>query len=365
MVGIYRDGEVDRRHPLKATLADLTRGGRYRRLLLGGLAPGDVADFIAQVAEGAPSPELAAAVHQQTEGNPFYVTEVVRLLASRGALDSPEAGDAMLRGALPEDVKTVVAERLGRLSDSCRTVLEVAAVVGRDFELRVLEAATGLDPERLLAVLEEAEVAREIIAVPGGLGRWRFAHALVREVVYEGLHAGRLIWLHGQVGEALEAVHSADLGPRLAELAHHFVAAAPGGNVARAVRAATLAGRRALEMLAWEEAAELFERGLAAWSWPIGPTGSSIASFSCPSVKPGWPPATCLPRAPPISGPANWPGGWGRPPPWPGRDWVWDWWSPAGWSTLWRLRSSRRRWAPSVPPTVHSAPGCWRGWPGR
>jgi DNA-binding CsgD family transcriptional regulator len=85
-------------------------------------------------------------------------------------------------------------------------------------------------------------------------------------VLYEGLPAARRVRLHGRVGEALEAVYAADPGPHLAELAHHFVAAAPGGKemVARAVRAATLAGRRALDLLAWEDAAGLFERALAA-----------------------------------------------------------------------------------------------------
>ncbi|HEX3211588.1 MAG TPA: LuxR C-terminal-related transcriptional regulator, partial [Actinomycetota bacterium] len=94
---------------------------------------------------------------------------------------------------------------------------------------------------------------------------WRFVHTLVREVLYEGLPAARRVRLHGRVGEALEAVYAADPGPHLAELAHHFVAAAPAGEetVARAVPVATLAGRRALELLAWEEAAGLFAQALA------------------------------------------------------------------------------------------------------
>jgi tetratricopeptide (TPR) repeat protein len=160
----------------------------------------------------------------------------------------------------------VVAERLGRLSDGCQGVLEVAAVLGRDFQLRVVQPTTGLDPARLLELVEEAEAARVVAAVPDGLGRWRFAHALVREVLYEGLPAARRIRLHGRVGEALEAVYVADPGPHLAELAHHFVAAAPGSQemAGRAVRLASAAGRHALEVLAWEEAADLFERALAA-----------------------------------------------------------------------------------------------------
>jgi DNA-binding CsgD family transcriptional regulator len=264
LVGSYRDSEVGRGHPLLRTLADLTRSQRSRRLLLGGLDPQDVASFVGSVAGVEPSPELVAAVHRMTDGNPFFVTEVVRLLAGQGRLDPVGAGTPVQAGGLPEGVKAVVAERLGRLSDDCRRLLEVAAVLGRDFELRVLQPASGLDPGRLLELLEEAEAARVVGAVPGGLGRWRFSHALVREVLYEGLPAARRVRLHGLVGEALEAVHGADPGPHLAELAHHFVAAAPGGEVARAVRVATLAGRHALDLLAWEEAAGLFERGLAA-----------------------------------------------------------------------------------------------------
>lgn len=265
VLGVYRHTEVDWGHPLLGTVADLTRGQHHRRLLLGGLDERDVASFVALITGVEPAPGLAAALQRQTDGNPFFVTEVVRLLASQGRLGAV-AGSPVLAAGLPEGVKAVVAQRLGRLSDDCQRVLEVAAVLGREFELRILQRASGLDGDRLLELLEEAEAARVVGAVPGGLGRWRFAHTLVREVLYEGLPAARRVRLHGRVGEALQAVYADDAGPRLAELAHHFVAAAPSSQemVGRAVRAATLAGRRALELLAWEEAAGLFERALAA-----------------------------------------------------------------------------------------------------
>ena len=222
VVGNYRQSEVGQGHPLLAAVADLTRG-QHRWLLLGGLGQRDVASFVAMAAGAEASEELAAEVYRQTDGNPFFVTEMVRLLASQGRLDPAARGAAVLRGGLPEGVRAVVAERLGHLSGDCRRILEVAAVVGRDFELRVLQPASGLDAERLLVLLEEAEAARVAGAVPGGLSRWRFAHALVREVLYEGLLAARRVHLHGLVGEALEAVYAADPGPHLAELAHHLV----------------------------------------------------------------------------------------------------------------------------------------------
>ena len=263
VVGSYRHTEVDQRHPLLGTVADLTRG-QHRRLLLGGLDEAEVASFIALVTGVAPSPALAVAVHQQTDGNPFFVTEVVRLLASQGQLGQhAETGSPVPAGGLPEGVRAVVTQRLGRLSDDCRG--GVAAVLGRGFQLRALQLASGRDSRQLLELLEEAEGARVVEAAPGGLASWRFVHTLVREVLYEGLPTARRVRLHGRVGEALEAVYAADRGPHLAELAHHFVAAAPAGEetVARAVQMATLAGRRALELLAWEEAAGLFARALA------------------------------------------------------------------------------------------------------
>ena len=265
VVGSYRQSEVGQGHPLLAAVADLARG-QHRWLLLGGLGQRDVASFVALVAGAEPSDELAAEVYRQTDGNPFFVTEVVRLLASQGRLDPAARGAAVLGGGLPEGVRAVVAERLGHLSDDCRRILEVAAVVGRDFELRVLQLASGLDTERLLVLLEEAEAARVVGAIPGGLSRWRFAHALVRGVLYENLLAVQRVHLHRLVAEALETVYAADSGPHLAELAHHLAEAAAGREetAARAVQMATLAGRRALEVLAWEDAAELFGRALAA-----------------------------------------------------------------------------------------------------
>ena len=265
VVGSYRHTEVDQGHPLLAAVADLTRG-QHRWLLLGGLGEREVAGFMALVAGAEPSAELAAEVYRQTDGNPFFVTEVVRLLASQGRLDPAARGSTVLGSGLPEGVRAVVAERLSRLSGDCRRILEVASVVGRDFELRVLQPASGLNAERLLVLLEEAEAARLVGVVPGELSRWRFAHALVREVLYEGLLAARRVRLHGLVADALEAVYAAEPGPHLAELAHHLVEAAPGSEqtAARAVRMATLAARRSLQMLAWEDAAELFQRALAA-----------------------------------------------------------------------------------------------------
>jgi DNA-binding CsgD family transcriptional regulator len=323
VVGSYRHTEVDQGHPLLGAVADLTRG-QHRRLLLGGLDPPDVASFVAQTAGVPPSAALAAALHRQTDGNPFFVTEVVRLLASQGRLDAAPGGARVLTAGLPEGVRAVVAARLSRLSEGCQRVLEVAAVLGRDFELRVLQPACGLEAERLLLLLEEAEAARVVEAMAGGLGRWRFAHTLVREVLYESLPAARRVRLHGLVGRALEATYGVDSGPRLAELAHHFLEAAPGGEemAARAVHAATMAGRRTLDLLAWEDAAALFERALAALDLAEQPDQQQRCELLLVLGRRGWPPATWPPPAPPTGRQGSWPGGSAGRRRWRGPAWV-------------------------------------------
>src|SRR5262245_65456701 len=103
-----------------------------------------------------------------------------------------------------------------------------------------------------------------VAALPGPPGRLRFSHALIRDTLYEDIPAGQRLRLHQQAGEALEAFYRQDLDPHLAELAHHFFEAAAGGGASKAVGYAERAGRRALALLAYEEAARLFKMALAA-----------------------------------------------------------------------------------------------------
>jgi hypothetical protein len=143
-------------------------------------------------------------------------------------------------------------------------VLAVAAVVGREFETELLAVATEVELAPLIDRIEEALVAKALVDVPGAPGRFRFAHALIREVLYDELAATRRMRLHGGVGEALEAIHGAELEPRLAELAHHFLLAAPAGTAAKAVRYSTRAADRAVAELAYEEAARLYQMAVTA-----------------------------------------------------------------------------------------------------
>ncbi|HLZ71104.1 MAG TPA: AAA family ATPase [Dehalococcoidia bacterium] len=264
VVGTYRGVDVDREQPLARTIAVLMRAHLHERHVLGGLAEADVVRCLAEITGVEPPAELVAAVLLETAGNPFFVTEIARRLAAeaRSGGGAPTAmpgsrGDA--HGPLQ-----LLEYRLSRLPPACRRVLTIAAVIGREFGVRELERVTELAGDAPLELLEHAEVARLIAAMPGAAGRYRFSHALIREALYEELPTTRRMRLHRQVAEALEAVYGEAAHPHQGQLAHHFVQAAAGGDADKAVAYARLAGESALASLAYEEAARYFIMALQA-----------------------------------------------------------------------------------------------------
>ncbi len=261
-VGTYRDVELSRQHPLSDTLADLGREGLFERLALGGLSLDEVGRYVRQLAPGTPR-ALARAVHRQTEGNPFFVAEIVRLLAQEGALSpaGPPAGPVAL--SIPEGVREVVGRRLNRLPDGCSAVLTVGAVIGRSFGLRELEPLVGdLVPAELATALEAAVAAGVLQEVTGARGRYQFTHALIRETLVDELSGARRARLHRQIGETLEEIHSGNLDECMPQLAHHFFEAALAGTAEKAVDYCVRAARQAASLVANEEAAWHLERAL-------------------------------------------------------------------------------------------------------
>jgi DNA-binding winged helix-turn-helix (wHTH) protein/tetratricopeptide (TPR) repeat protein len=263
LVGTYRDVELRRQHPLAQVLGDLAREPRCQRIVLRGLAQGDVERFIAGLLGARPPAELVTEVHGMTEGNPFFVGEIVRLLIAEGRLAHPELRTS-LSGTLPQGVREAIGRRLNALSEECNRVLTLAAVIGREFDLNLLEHLAELTGERLLELLDEAAAAR-ILAEPSGVpGRYTFSHALVRETLYEELTLPLRVRWHRRVGETLEQLHRSNLDAHLPELAHHFFQAAPAGDAQKAIRYGTRAAERATQLLAYEEATAHYERALQA-----------------------------------------------------------------------------------------------------
>jgi hypothetical protein len=161
-------------------------------------------------------------------------------------------------------VRDAIRRRLQPLSPPAREVLEVAAVAGRDFRVATLERAAGIPRGDVLERLDEALALHLVDEARSQAGAFRFAHGLIRETLYNDLTAARRARLHGAVGEALERAASAPGGAGLLELAHHFTEAAPVGDAHRALDYAERAGHEALRVLAYEQAAELFDAALRA-----------------------------------------------------------------------------------------------------
>lgn len=262
VVGTFRDTDFWPRHPLALTLGELSRQGFSERIRLKGLTQADVARFIELTAGLRPPENLVRSVYQVTEGNPFFVNEVVSLLVTEGGFDRVDE-IAPLAIRLPEGVREVVGRRLAHLSEECNRILTIASVLGREFSLNVL-LALGEPSEQLLESLESAVAARIIAGSPGAMGLHTFTHALIRETLYEGISPSRRAAIHRKVGEALERISTNGDEPCLTELAHHFFQAASGGAADKAVTYAALAAQRETELLAYEKAVASLERGLYA-----------------------------------------------------------------------------------------------------
>jgi predicted ATPase len=182
LVGAYREEEAAEDEPVSARLSELRRLPS-RHLRLGGLSEDDVASFIELSTRITPPRSLVRAMHTETEGNPLFVGEIVRLLAAEGRLS--EVPDTGWRLQIPPGLHEVIGRRLRRLSKDCRRLLTLACVLGREFSLEALEQVSELPEEELLEALDEAFAARVLTEVPGAVGRMRFSHARVRDALYD------------------------------------------------------------------------------------------------------------------------------------------------------------------------------------
>lgn len=268
VVGTYRDTDLGRTHPLAEVLADLRREHGVARLSLDGLDDHCVADLVAAGAGqelDAAGEALAVAIARETQGNPFFVGEILRHLVESGAVherDGRWTSDFTVEEiGLPEGVREVIGRRLARLSDAANQVLGVAALAGAEFDLGVIgEVASVTDS---VGAIDEALTAG-LVRDGGSPGRYAFAHALVRQTLVEELTSARRLALHRDLGLAIERRAGNDPTAFANELARHFVEAAPLGDVERANRYARLASAVAGERYAWDEAIDHMQRLVAA-----------------------------------------------------------------------------------------------------
>ena len=238
VVGTYRDTAVDRAHPL----VELLSCPAVERIEIEGLSVDDVTELVGD-------PELGRRLWRASAGNPVTMAELLR----PGALD----------GRM-HTFDELVARRVAELRPPARAFLQAAAVAGSEFHVDVVARAVGIRMERAAAALKQVAGAGFVVEEPSGPGDTRrFVHDMVRESVVRGLEPGRRVDLHLQIGRALGA-HPRRSGAPAALLAWHYRAAAPVGGSSPALGYSAQAGERAMELLAWEEAAIHFGHALAA-----------------------------------------------------------------------------------------------------
>jgi class 3 adenylate cyclase/tetratricopeptide (TPR) repeat protein len=269
ILGTYRDSELSTAEALVDTLATLRRLDRISRIDMMGVDDNAV---IALMEAGSghqlddAAVELAHAIYRETDGNPFFVSEVLRNLVETGAIGLDGEGrwmahDALDATALPESVREVIGARVLRLGKDAGRVLSVASVIGRDFDLDLLAGATKTSEDDLLDILDAA-AAVSLVHEVADTGRYNFAHALIQHTLYEDLGPNRRARAHRLVAEALEALCGDRPGARVGELARHWIAATQPIDLVKAIDYSRRAGNAALEALAPSDAFRHYAQAL-------------------------------------------------------------------------------------------------------
>jgi DNA-binding winged helix-turn-helix (wHTH) protein/tetratricopeptide (TPR) repeat protein len=256
VLATYRTTGVDPAHQLSRTLAALATSSE--QITLPGLSEREVARLLCSEVPNADE-ALAASVHQITGGNPLFVIQVARLIASE---QPARAAIAMCQSALPDEVREVICKRIAHLPAECVEMLRIAAAIGQRFRFNDLCQVTGQSQDELLGLLQLGIDVR--LVAEDQLGVYRFGHPLIREAVHQSLRMPERARLHQRIGTVIEAAHGSGDDGRLDELAYHFCEAAAIGGAERAVEYAERAGERAFAATAYETAAEYFEKALCA-----------------------------------------------------------------------------------------------------
>lgn len=261
VLATYRDNEL---RPLLDTHAALHRQTGVTRIDLKGLDDGEVLQCVSSIVGGAKADVargLARAVYSETDGNPFFVNELLRHLTETGAVSqdgSWTASSGIDKLSLPDSVREVIGARVARLDSECARILSLAAIIGRDFDFDLLARAAAMHEDALLDALESATESALIEELSDGIGRYHFAHGLIQQAMYENLSVARRAKAHRTVAVALEDLCGARPGLRIGELARHWCYAPQREDVHKAVGYAYQAGAAALSALAPADAIDCF-----------------------------------------------------------------------------------------------------------
>ncbi|HEX6659220.1 MAG TPA: BTAD domain-containing putative transcriptional regulator, partial [Ilumatobacter sp.] len=261
LVATYRDTDAVPGSALHDTLTALAGESSVLRLSLGGLERDDVRELIELVTEQRPDDDVVEAVRARTGGNALFVTELSRLLAAEGRLSDPEAAASPMR--FPDELQAVINRRLSRLPAAARGMLTAACVIGEEFTIDVLAEVLGMTIDELLDPLETIVLTR-IVTEEARPGSYRFAHSLIRDVLYDGLSRSRRSRWHARITAAMERMWADDPEPHATELAFHASRGAEAGTAEQAVQYGVLAAREAAVRLAYDQEATCWQQALDA-----------------------------------------------------------------------------------------------------
>lgn len=250
-------------------LAELGREVEVARVSLAGLDGAELASLVTDLVGATVTPTLVRSVAAATDGNPFFAEEMTLHLVDAGLVartgESAELRGDLEQAGVPERVRDTVVRRLLALSADGMALLSAGSIIGREFELSVAGAASGVAGAHLVDAADDALLSGMVLEI--GPGRFAFSHALVRDAVGSRLSYARRASIHRQVAEHIEARWPDDPGTA-AELARHWAAVAnvdPTAVVAAATWAVR-AGDVALAAAAAEDAIARYEEASALWA---------------------------------------------------------------------------------------------------
>jgi eukaryotic-like serine/threonine-protein kinase len=250
IVGTYREIEVKHLPDLAALITEAEREGLV--LPLRGLGEPHIGEFVERTWGVRAASSFVHLLRDMTAGNPFFLHEVLRQMAADGQL-AAGAPEAPARLNVPRGVSEFIKRLMQPLPDDARQTLDIASVLGREFSLHALAAATDKEPDILIDGLDRA-VALDLISERGGAGRYAFRHALIREALYDSLPAARRRALHRAAANAIRTLNLEP--PPFAEIAYHYCQSASPADADLAADYSRRAARAAERQLAYEEAAQ-------------------------------------------------------------------------------------------------------------
>ena len=248
VLGTFRD---DAPAELRQLAVDLERQEGASVIELHAFDERETGELISSYAETTPPPHVVRRWHERTEGHPFFLHELLRQ-ADSAALEATPDVDA------PRTVTALIERQLSRAGVDTAAVLATAAVIGHEFGLDLLGRVVGSSPDATLGAVERAVATGIVSEMPGGVDRFSFAHALVRDHLYRSQTRSRRVRIHARIADALEPDPSASPAERAR---HMFEARAiVGGD--RAMRACEEAARSAAAAMAYDEAAAYYRLAL-------------------------------------------------------------------------------------------------------